>query len=94
MNGNNYLLDTNFILGILKSNSAVIAEVSSRSVYTSECLYSVVARMELLGYHGITVDEECPPHFELVTSNACEFFRPHKFPDSILFSIFGNIEVV
>ena len=58
MNGSNYLLDTNFILGILKSNPAVIAEVSSRSVYTSECFYSVVTRMELLGYHGITADEE------------------------------------
>jgi predicted nucleic acid-binding protein len=58
MNGSNYLLDTNFILGILKSNPAVIEEVSSRSVYTSECFYSVVTRLELLGYHGITADEE------------------------------------
>jgi predicted nucleic acid-binding protein len=39
MNGSNYLLDTNFILGILKSNPVVVAEVSSRSVYTSECFY-------------------------------------------------------
>ena len=58
MSGNKYLLDTNFILGLLKSNPAVLAEISSRGVYTSECSYSVVTRMELLGYHGITLEEE------------------------------------
>jgi predicted nucleic acid-binding protein len=30
MSGNKYLLDTNFILGILKSDPLVLAQVSSR----------------------------------------------------------------
>lgn len=58
MSGNKYLLDTNFILALFKSNPIVIEELFSRQVYSSECFYSVVTRMELLGYPGITDGEE------------------------------------
>ena len=97
MNGRNYLLDTNFILGILKSNPAVIAEISSRSVYTSECFYSVITRMELLGYHGITADEECLIKEKLAHFTSCSLTseieeavinlrkkRKLKLPDAII----------
>lgn len=33
MSGNKYLLDTNFILGILKYDPIVLAEISSRSIH-------------------------------------------------------------
>ena len=58
MSGNKYLLDTNFILGILKSDPLVLAEASSRQLYVGECSYSAITRMELLGFHGITQKEE------------------------------------
>ena len=58
MSGNKYLLDTNFILGILKSDPLVLAQVSSRQLHVGECSYSAITRMELLGFHRITRDEE------------------------------------
>lgn len=58
MSGNKYLLDTNFILGILKSNPLVLAELSSRRLLAGECSYSAITRMELLGFHSIKREEE------------------------------------
>ena len=57
MNGNRYLLDTNFILGVLKSDPRVLAEVSARQLHVGACSYSAITRMELLGFHGITQEE-------------------------------------
>ena len=65
MSGNKYLLDTNFILGILKSDPLVLAQVSSRQLHVGECSYSAITRMELLGFHNITREEElltCSAH--------------------------------
>ena len=58
MSGNKYLLDTNFILGILKSNPLVLAELSSRRLLSGECSYSAITRMELLGFQNITHEEQ------------------------------------
>lgn len=58
MNGIKYLLDTNFILGILKSSPLLLAESSSRRLLSGECSYSAITRMELLGFHGISREEE------------------------------------
>lgn len=58
MSGNKYLLDTNFILGILKRDPLVLAEVTSRRILADECSYSAITRMELLGFHGIKREEE------------------------------------
>ena len=58
MSGTKFLLDTNFILGLLKSHPAVLAEVSARKLSVAECSYSAVTRMELLGFPGISRDEE------------------------------------
>jgi hypothetical protein len=58
MNGINFLLDTNFILGLLKATPEVRAIVEVRDLLASSCAYSAVTRMELLGYPNITPDEE------------------------------------
>jgi len=58
MSGTKYLLDTNFILGVLKSDDQVLAELSSRRILAGECSYSAITRMELLGFHRITQNEE------------------------------------
>ena len=52
------MLDTNFILGILRSNSDVLGLISSRQIQATECFYSSITRIELLGYQGITFEEE------------------------------------
>ena len=58
MSGIKYLLDTNFILGLLKSDNAVLSEVSERKILATECAYSAITRMELLGFPGITRTED------------------------------------
>ena len=58
MSGIKYLLDTNFILGLLKATPEVLAIVTERDLLASNCAYSAVTRMELLGYPNITSDEE------------------------------------
>jgi len=58
MSGIEYLLDTNFILGMLKSTPAVTEVFNTNPLRASQCAYSAVTRMELLGFPGITPDEE------------------------------------
>ncbi|MFZ2631288.1 MAG: PIN domain-containing protein [Desulfosalsimonadaceae bacterium] len=58
MSGLKYLLDTNFILGILKLSPVVLEKVSSLQMLAAECGYSAITRMELLGFPGITREEE------------------------------------
>lgn len=58
MNGVDYLLDTNFILGLLKSTPEVMQALQAISPTVSQCAYSAVTRMELLGFPGITANED------------------------------------
>lgn len=58
MNGIKFLLDTNFVLGLLKATPEVVEKVSQMDILASSCGYSSVTRMELLGYPNITSDEE------------------------------------
>ena len=47
MSGIKFLLDTNFILGLLKSHPAVLAEISERKLAIAECGYSAVTRIQV-----------------------------------------------
>ena len=58
MNGIDYLLDTNFILGLLKSSPDTLALINDRRIVLQQCAYSAITRMELLGFPGITTTEE------------------------------------
>lgn len=58
MSGVKYLLDTNFILGMLKSTPEVLAVVGSAGLMAHQCAFSAITRMELLGYPGITANED------------------------------------
>lgn len=58
MSGVKYLLDTNFVLGMLKSTPDVLAMVTSAGLMAHQCAFSAVTRMELLGYPGITTNED------------------------------------
>ncbi len=58
MNGIDYLLDTNFILALLKSSPDTLALINERQIELHQCAYSAITRMELLGFPGITPDEK------------------------------------
>jgi len=58
MSGINYLLDTNIILGLLKSDPDTLRLIKERKIETQQCAYSAITRMELLGFPGITQAEE------------------------------------
>jgi predicted nucleic acid-binding protein len=58
MGGGKYLLDTNYILGLLKPTPKVFSEVTRRAILTVECGYSAITHMELFGFPGITTAEE------------------------------------
>ncbi len=58
MSGVKFLLDTNFILGMLKATPEVLAVLGARPFVADECAYSAVTRMELLGFPGITPQED------------------------------------
>ena len=57
MNGIKYLLDTNIIIGMYEHNQAVIQLFQSNNATLSECAYSAITRMELLGFPNITENE-------------------------------------
>ena len=58
MSGVKYLLDTNFILGMLKSTPEVLAMVRNAGLMAHQCAYNAVTRMELLGDPDITSEED------------------------------------
>ncbi|MEI6762402.1 MAG: type II toxin-antitoxin system VapC family toxin [Betaproteobacteria bacterium] len=58
MSGIKYLLDTNFILGLLKSQPVVLKEIALRILSIGVCAYSAITRIELLGFPDISRDEE------------------------------------
>jgi len=58
VNGIDWLLDTNFILGLLKSNPETLSMISNQQIDTRRCGYSAITRMELLGFPGLTAEEE------------------------------------
>lgn len=57
MTGIRFLLDTNFIIGIIRGNEAVLAILSEKTMTPAECAYSFITRIELLGYQSITQTE-------------------------------------
>ena len=58
MSGIKFLLDTNIILGLLKSSPEVLTLLNQQALSASQCAYSVITRLELLGFPGITHEED------------------------------------
>ena len=61
MSGTNYLLDTNVVINFLKDNKEIIKAIADYAD-DAEIMISSITRMELLGYPGITIDEEKKIH--------------------------------
>ncbi len=57
MNGIKLLLDTNFIIGLIKRTEPVIKILAASSIALDECAYSFITRIELLSYPAITQPE-------------------------------------
>jgi len=57
MSGIKYLLDTNIIIGMFERNPAVINLFKENNTAITECAYSSITRMELLGFPDITQHE-------------------------------------
>jgi predicted nucleic acid-binding protein len=58
MNGIKWLLDTNFIIGLLKADVGTLDLASTHEIDIRYCGYSVISRMELLGFPGLGSSEE------------------------------------
>lgn len=53
MSGDEFLLDTNILIGLLSRAEAVNQLVTDRQVSITQCAFSAITRMELLSYHGL-----------------------------------------
>lgn len=97
MNGIDYLLDTNFVLGLLKSDAETLAVIDGRHIESHQCAYSAITRMELLDFPGITPGEESLilgkltyltylPISALIENIVIHLRRTHKvkLPDAII----------
>ncbi len=56
MSGNKFLVDTNIVLGYLKGTPEIVRFFES--LENAELYASIITRMELLSFHGITDTEE------------------------------------
>ena len=65
MSGSKFLLDTNFVIGLLKGNEQVDRYLKEHSINVSECAYSFITRIELLSYPRITESEIAAIHSRL-----------------------------
>lgn len=58
MNGNNFLLDTNVLIGMYKRNPDAFTLLSDSGARLADSGYSSITRIELLSYPGITCTEQ------------------------------------
>jgi predicted nucleic acid-binding protein len=58
MNGVNYLLDTNIIIGFLQRSQAALDLFQARKIRIRECAYSSITRMELLIFSSLSGTEK------------------------------------
>jgi predicted nucleic acid-binding protein len=57
VSGTRFLLDTNFIVGLVKANEQVVGILQDQAIALDSCAYSFITRIELLGYPSITEPE-------------------------------------
>jgi len=58
MNGTEWLLDTNVVIGLLKQQAAAIALIETHQFDLSKAAVSQITRMELLGFPNLAPEEE------------------------------------
>lgn len=58
MNGINYLLDTNILIGFLQRHPIILDLFQTQQITIGECAYSSITRMELLSFPSLTLLEK------------------------------------
>ena len=58
MNGTEWLLDTNVVIGLLKQRAAAITLIETHQFDLSKTAVSQITRMELLGFPSLAPEEE------------------------------------
>jgi predicted nucleic acid-binding protein len=58
MNGAEWLLDTNVVIGLLKQQTAAIELIETHPFDLSKAAVSQITRMELLGFPGLEPEED------------------------------------
>lgn len=58
MNGTEWLLDTNVVIGLLKQQTAAIALIEKHPFELNKAAVSQITRMELLGFPSLASEEE------------------------------------
>ena len=97
MSGSKYLLDTNIIIGLFKGHQSLLSILQDRAVELDICAHSLMTRIELLGYPGITEIEvkgitrilrvmRYLPMTEEIEDLTIQIRRQHslKIPDAII----------
>ena len=97
MNGIEWLLDTNMVIGLLKGHAPAIALAEQSGLVLDKAAVSQITRMELLGYPKLTQQEAqeigafiAACHVQLLSetieANAIELRRTggFKLPDAIV----------
>lgn len=95
MSGNKYLLDTCFILGFINNDTEVVKKFGEIDI--DKCCISIINRIELLGYQGLSQDDEIKikaildyldflPLTHKVENKTIELRKRHKIklPDAIV----------
>ncbi len=62
MNGTDFLLDTNVVIGLLKGQPEAIALADQAGLTPDKAVVSQITRMELLGFPRLTDEEERAIH--------------------------------
>jgi UDP-glucose 6-dehydrogenase len=58
MNGIKYILDTNFIISIMKSDPRKLPMIKEFNIFASACASSVITRFELIKFNNITQNDD------------------------------------
>lgn len=97
MSGIKYLLDSCFVLGFFKKSHEVIAVIQKHAIEPEQCAISVINRIEVLGFAGLTANDErslttllaqfdCVPLTSSVEQETIRLRKAHKIklPDAIV----------
>ncbi len=76
------MVDTNYVIGLMKEQETVMSVVLDRQILIAECSYSFITRIELLGFFGITLQEI--EKIETVLSRMCYLSWSSEIEDAAI----------
>ncbi len=58
MNGIDYLIDSNILIGLLNGDARAMEQLQQAGAMPSRCAFSSISRMDVLGWQGMTPEQE------------------------------------